>query len=118
MCEMREEGITFKVEAVADGYITSYSETFVFERRLDTVTGLTVNEADETLSWNDVANAEYYEYKINDGDWTRFNRTVSLKRNGTGRHSGERARGGARLQQLRACGVPPQQDEACHSRQK
>ena len=62
MCEMREEGITFKVEAVADGYITSYSETFVFERRLDAVTGLTVNEADETLSWNDVANAEYYEY--------------------------------------------------------
>ena len=84
MCEMREEGITFKVEAVADGYITSYSETFVFERRLDTVTGLTVNEADETLSWNDVANAEYYEYKINDGDWTRFNRTVSLKEMGQG----------------------------------
>ena len=81
---MREEGITFKVEAVADGYITSYSETFVFERRLDTVTGLTVNEADETLSWNDVANAEYYEYKINDGDWTRFNRTVSLKEMGQG----------------------------------
>lgn len=84
MCEMREEGITFKVEAVADGYITSYSETFVFERRLDAVTGLTVNEADETLSWNDVANAEYYEYKINDGDWTRFNRTVSLKEMGQG----------------------------------
>ena len=78
-CEMREEGITFVVKAIADGYIGSESEEYVFERHLGEITGLTVKTEDETIEWNNVSGAQYYEYKINDGAWTRYDRAVSLK---------------------------------------
>ena len=78
-CEMREEGIRFVVKAIADGYIGSESEEYVFERHLGEITGLTVKAEDETIIWNNVSGAQYYEYKINDGAWTRYDRAVSLK---------------------------------------
>ena len=49
LCEMTEEGIVFVVKAVAEGYVTSESEAYVFERRLDKVTGLSVKAEDETI---------------------------------------------------------------------
>ena len=79
LCEMTEEGIVFVVKAVADGYVTSESEAYVFERRLDKVTGLGVKAEDETIVFDKVTNAEYYEYQINDGEWTRYDGAVSLK---------------------------------------
>ena len=79
LCEMTEEGIVFVVKAVADGYVTSESEAYVFERHLDKVTGLSVKAEDETIVFDKVTNAEYYEYQINDGEWTRYDGAVSLK---------------------------------------
>ena len=79
LCEMTEEGIVFVVKAVAEGYVTSESEAYVFERRLDKVTGLSVKAEDETIVFDKVTNAEYYEYQINDGEWTRYDGAVSLK---------------------------------------
>ena len=79
LCEMTEEGIVFVVKAVADGYVTSESEAYVFERHLDKVTGLGVKAEDETIVFDKVTNAEYYEYQINDGEWTRYDGAVSLK---------------------------------------
>ncbi len=78
-CEMRAEGIRFVVKAIAEGYIGSESEEYVFERHLEEVTGLSVKAEDETIVWNNVSGAQYYEYKINDGAWTRYERAVSLK---------------------------------------
>ncbi|MBS1416541.1 MAG: leucine-rich repeat protein [Clostridia bacterium] len=78
-CEMRAEGIRFVVKAIAEGYIGSESEEYVFERHLEEVTGLSVKAEDETIVWNNVSGAQYYEYKINDGAWTRYDRAVSLK---------------------------------------
>ena len=79
LCEMTEEGIVFVVKAVGEGYVTSESEEYVFERHLDKVTGLSVKAEDETIIWNNVANAQYYEYQVNDGEWIRYDGTVSLK---------------------------------------
>ena len=79
LCEMTEEGIVFVVKAVADGYVTSESEAYVFERHLDKVTGLGVKAEDETIVFDKVTNAKYYEYQINDGEWTRYDGAVSLK---------------------------------------
>ena len=79
LCEMTEEGIVFVVKAVAEGYVTSESEAYVFERHLDKVTGLSVKAEDETIVFDKVTNAEYYEYQINDGEWTRYDGAVSLK---------------------------------------
>ena len=79
LCEMTEEGIVFVVKAVGEGYVTSESEAYVFERHLDKVTGLGVKAEDETIVFDKVTNAEYYEYQINDGEWTRYDGAVSLK---------------------------------------
>ena len=79
LCEMTEEGIVFVVKAVGEGYVTSESEEYVFERHLDKVTGLSVKAEDETIIWNNVANAQYYEYQVNDGEWIRYDGAVSLK---------------------------------------
>ncbi len=63
-CEMKEGGIEFTVTAVANGYASSVSEVFTHERKLDKVTDLNVNAADELLVWSPVADAMYYSVKI------------------------------------------------------
>ncbi len=56
-CDMQEGGITFIVTAVADGYAESKA-TFVYERRLDSVTGLKAEN--DMLTWNAVEGATGY----------------------------------------------------------
>ncbi len=63
-CTMQKGGIKFTVTAVADGYLSSTSETFVYSRDLEAVTGLTVDKENETLVWNQVANATSYVVKV------------------------------------------------------
>ena len=59
-CTMTKEGITFTVTAVAEGYTSSTSETFVYKRELTSVTGLRLDEATQTLYWNNVPHADSY----------------------------------------------------------
>ena len=64
-CSMPEGGIRFTVTAVADGYASSTSRTFVYNRMLGEVTGLMVNEETQTLVWNSVAGAVRYIVTVN-----------------------------------------------------
>ncbi|MBQ5930132.1 MAG: InlB B-repeat-containing protein, partial [Clostridia bacterium] len=65
-CQMKEGGITFEVEAVADGYVSSVSAVYAYEADLAEITDLAVNDETEVASWTAVANAEYYVVEIID----------------------------------------------------
>lgn len=65
-CAMQEEGITFTVQAVAEGYVASPAQSYSFEARLAEVTGLNIDETTEIASWNAVENADYYIVEIID----------------------------------------------------
>lgn len=68
-CEMRKGGITFKVKAVAEGYMTSESAEFAVERNLDAAS-VRVDEANYKVVWDAVEHATSYTLKINDGTTT------------------------------------------------
>lgn len=63
-CDMQKEGITFTVTAKADGYVSSVSAPFVFERTLDEVSGLTVDPSTQVASWNAVDSATAYDVAV------------------------------------------------------
>ena len=65
-CAMQEEGITFTVQAIAEGYVASPAQSYSFEARLAEVTGLNIDETTEIASWNAVENADYYIVEIID----------------------------------------------------
>ncbi len=68
-CDMRAEGIDFSVEAVADGYLSSHSKTFNFERHLENITGLNINKDTEQFVWDKLENATGYMVSINGGEY-------------------------------------------------
>ena len=76
-CEMCEGGIKFVVKAVADGYATSVSKTFVFERTLDAVEGLRYDEATQTVLWNEVLSATEYMVSVKCGNAAHNHEFVS-----------------------------------------
>ena len=76
-CDMREGGFSFVVQACAEGYATSTSEPFVFERHLDEVTGIAVDPATDVLSWDAVANAQSYTVEVTAGGETEVFRNVT-----------------------------------------
>ncbi len=59
-CPMAKDGIKFVVKAVAEGFLTSVSDEFVFKRELASVDGLNWNEQTGIVGWNAVENAETY----------------------------------------------------------
>ena len=60
-CDMKKGGIVFTVTAVAEGYASSTSLEFVYNRQLAPVSGMYLNDQTQVLSWSDVPNAaEYY----------------------------------------------------------
>ncbi|MBR3681552.1 MAG: leucine-rich repeat protein [Clostridia bacterium] len=59
-CPMAEDGIRFTVTAVADGYLSSVSDEFVYKRELSAVEGVEWDAEDSLLTWIPVADAEYY----------------------------------------------------------
>ncbi len=69
-CDMQEGGIKFTVKAVADGYVSSKSEEFSLDRRLDKVANITVDQANDCVKWDAVVNAVYYVVEIKNGDKT------------------------------------------------
>ena len=83
-CQMQEGGITFSVEAVAEGYISSVSDVHSYEARLAALEGLTINTETEIATWNAVENADAYVVEIIDdgvslGQTTMTETTVSLR---------------------------------------
>lgn len=79
-CEMQEGGIKFTVTATADGLAATTSETFVYNRMLDKVEGIAVDEETQTLSWYPVKNATSYIVTVACGDTTHTHQVVN---NGT-----------------------------------
>lgn len=67
-CTMTSDGIKFTVTAVADGYASSTSDVFVYNRTLDSVSGFRFDEASQTLYWNEVASAEGYMVSVKCGN--------------------------------------------------
>ncbi len=62
-CDMVKGGIKVTVTAQADGYVSSVSDTFVYDKTLGAVTKLAEN--DGVLVWNPVKNAMGYVVVIN-----------------------------------------------------
>lgn len=67
-CEMVEGGIQFTVTAAAEGYAPVVSETFVYNRSLDKVEGVTVDEETQMVSWYPVKNATNYIVSVSCGN--------------------------------------------------
>ena len=63
-CGMTEKGLTFVVEAYADGYASSYSEKYTLVRTLAKVEGLKADENIDEVTWNAVENATNYNVTI------------------------------------------------------
>ena len=59
-CLMQEGGITFVVTAHGQGYMDSVSRTFIYDRSLEKVEGVRVDEETQVLQWNTVPNAASY----------------------------------------------------------
>jgi len=67
-CEMQKGGIKFTVTAVAKGYASSVSKTFVYERNLSAAEGFAYDAKTQTVSWNEIANARYYMVSVTCGN--------------------------------------------------
>lgn len=67
-CEMQEGGITFVVYAVANGYATSVSEEYSFERNLAQVSGLKFVAETGKVEWKPVVDATKYAVEITNGN--------------------------------------------------
>ncbi|MBO7377401.1 MAG: InlB B-repeat-containing protein, partial [Clostridia bacterium] len=67
-CEMKEGGIKFTVTAVAEGYASSVSDEFVYNRELAPVSGMYLNEQTQVLAWNAVPNASEYFVSVVDAN--------------------------------------------------
>ena len=65
-CSMKEGGIKFTVTAVAEGYVSSTSDAYYFDRSLAAVTGFKVEN--DTATWNAVEGAEGYTVEITQGN--------------------------------------------------
>lgn len=88
-CEMKEGGITFVVEAVANGYASSVSAAYTYSRDLEGLTGLTYDETEGKLYWDTVEKAAYYNvavttaagtdtYKVNGNSFSMKNYTGEI----------------------------------------
>ncbi|MGN1062056.1 MAG: InlB B-repeat-containing protein, partial [Candidatus Scatosoma sp.] len=63
-CDMKAGGILFTVKAVADGMMSSVSETWSFERTLSAAANVTVDDATQAVNWDAVENAQYYLLQV------------------------------------------------------
>lgn len=83
-CDMKEGGIVFTVTATAKGYASSET-TFVYERKLDKVNGITV--ADGRLTWNQVSGATSYVIRTADKIYTVLGNNLDLSALESGTYS-------------------------------
>lgn len=82
-CDMQEGGIQFTVTAVANGYTSSVSDTFSYERKLSALTGLTFDAENGKLQWNSVEKATSYVVEVTQGTkkdtYTVSDKSFSMK---------------------------------------
>lgn len=76
-CAMQEGGIRFTVTAEADGYASSVSRTFVYNRMLSGVTGFIMDEETQTLYWDAVPEATNYIVSVTCGDSGHIHEVVN-----------------------------------------
>lgn len=91
-CDMREGGIVFTVTAEANGFVSSRSEAFVFDRTLEQAAGLTVSAETDAVHWNAVPDATGYLVCLKKGGSVLFEDVVngtefSLKAFGKGNYT-------------------------------
>lgn len=67
-CAMKEGGIEFTVTAVADGYASSESGLYSYERKLAEIDEIYVDEATQTVHWSSVPNATNYLVTVDCGN--------------------------------------------------
>lgn len=67
-CEMKEGGIEFVVTAKADGYVSSVSRTFYYNRELAKIDELTYDADTQTVSWKAIPDAMAYIVTVKCGD--------------------------------------------------
>ena len=79
-CPMAEGGIRFTVTAEADGWISSVSEEFVYDRALAQVSGFTFDEETETVSWEPVPDAMSYVVvvSVSSGDSSHVHSQIDI----------------------------------------
>lgn len=77
-CAMQPGGIRFTVTATADGYASSVSREFVYDRLLGKVTGLHVDEDSGMLVWDAVPNAMSYVLTVKCGDASHQHEKVNV----------------------------------------
>lgn len=66
-CDIPKDGFRFTITASGKGYVSSVSEEFVYNRLLDTVTNVNLNEEKAELTWDKVEGAEAYDVYVNHG---------------------------------------------------
>ena len=86
-CGMTEKGLSFVVEAEANGYVTSYSEAYKLVRTLGRVGSFATDETVNELTWGAVENAEKYIVKITTAAGTETIETTETKAD-LGKYSG------------------------------
>ena len=79
-CPMAEGGIRFTVTAEADGWISSVSEEFVYDRALAQVSGFTFDVETETVSWEPVPDAMSYVVvvSVSSGDSSHVHSQIDI----------------------------------------
>ena len=77
-CDMAADGIKFTVTAAANGFASVKSETYVFNRSLDKVEGITVDEETQIVSWAPVKDATNYIVSVSCGDKAHVHEFVNV----------------------------------------
>lgn len=77
-CDMAADGIKFTVTAAANGFASVKSETYVFNRSLDKVEGVTVDEETQIVSWAPVKDATNYIVSVSCGDKAHVHEFVNV----------------------------------------
>ena len=67
-CPMQSDGIKFTVTAVAEGYMSSVSEVYVYNKTLDKIKELKFDESTQTVSWAPVKDAASYMVSVTCGN--------------------------------------------------
>ena len=69
-CPMQVGGIKITVTAEGNGYASSSSETFVYDRSLTAVNKVVYDSAKDSFNWDAVENVRYYAVTVTVGDKT------------------------------------------------
>ena len=88
-CGMKVGGIKVTVTASAQGYASSTSKVFVYDRTLGEVGELVYSPANDRVVWNAVAGAVYYTVTVENGEETYTFRKVTANYFTLGAYTGE-----------------------------